>query len=211
MLAHPTAPDESTYEVNVIPMNFRVEHIPIHGKPGEFREVHSVDLVKKGSNGESTPWTIPRLQQDQILWPAIKPFYARWLEGQEDPEEGTPIDCLPFLPVGLVPHLRLLHIRSAEDLAGVTDADLERIGQGSRMWREKTRAYLDAKAGGAVAVANAELKVENERLGKELEELKAQVNSLVAVQQGEAPVEQPVKRKGGWPKGKPRGPRKKAS
>lgn len=197
MLADPMSPEAVTHEVNVIPMNFHVDYRPIPGKPGEFKEIHVVDLVKKGSNGESTPWRIKDLQENDILWHAMKPYYERWLEGQEDPAEGTPIDCLPFVPPGIVQHLRSLHIRSAEDLAGVTDGDLERIGMGSRGMREKARVYLDAKSGGAVAEANTELRAENERMSKELEELKAQVNALAAVQ-GE-----PVKRKPGRPRKNP--------
>lgn len=209
MLADPMSPDAVTQEVNVVPMNFRVDHVPVPGKPGEFKEVHKVDLVKKGSNGESTPWRIKELQGVGILWQAIGPYYERWLEGQEDPADGTPIDCLPFIPKGVVDHLRMLHIRSAEDLAGATDADLERIGMGARGWREKTRVYLDAKAGGAVAETNTMLKAENERMAKELEELKAQVNALSAMERKEVQpshndlVEIDPKRKRGRPRKNP--------
>lgn len=179
MFPNAFAQEAVTHEINVVPMNFRKDFVPRKDEPGEFKEVHKVDLVKKGSNGESTPWEIGRLQKDQILWPYIKPFYERWLEGQEDPVEGTPIDCLPFLPPGLVGHLRNLHIRSAEDLASVTDADLDRIGMGARGWREKARNYVEAKSGDArLAAVNADLQAEKERMQAEIDELKALVNSL---------------------------------
>src|SRR3546814_13402249 len=105
MLAEPVSPDAATYEVNIVPMNFRTEY---KERDGKFEEVHKVDLVKKGSNGESTPWTIAALQKDRILWPAVRPYYERWCEGQEDPVDGTPIDVLPFIPTGGVGHLRNL-------------------------------------------------------------------------------------------------------
>ncbi len=179
MLADPMSPDATTHEVNVIPMNFRTDYKEVPGKPGEFTEVHKVDLVKKGSNGECTPWTIKALRKQEMLWPNIQPYYDRWVEGQEDPEDGTPIDCLPFIPATLVPHLRLLHLRSAEDLASCTDADLERIGMGARMWREKARAYLDNKPAAEILAANAELNEKLESQQNEIDELKEQINSLV--------------------------------
>lgn len=181
MLPDPISPDAVRQDVNVVPMNFRKDFSPVPGNPGEFTEVHKVDLVKKGSHGESTPWKIAALKKDRILWPFVKPYYDRWLEGQEDPAEGTPIDCLPFIPPGAVAHLRNLHIRSAEDLAGVTDADLDRIGAGARMWREKAKAYVEAKQGDAkIADALAERDRENAQLRSEIEDLKAQVSVLMA-------------------------------
>ncbi len=180
MLADPMLPEATAHEINVIPMNFRVDYKEVPGKPGEFTEAHKVDLVHKGSNGECTPWTIKALRKNEILWPHIKPYYDRWVEGQEDPETGTPIDCLPFLPPGLVPHLRLLHIRSAEDLAGCNDADLERIGMGARTWREKARTYMANKPAAEVIAANAELNEKLESQQTEIDELKEQINSLVA-------------------------------
>jgi len=178
MLADPTSPDAVRQEVNVIPMNFRKDYRPSKQNNGEFEEFHSVDLVKKGTNGESTPWTIKTLQKDEILWPAVKPFYERWLEGQEDPVDGTPIDVLSFIPKGIHDHLRSLHIRTAEDLAAVNDADLNRIGMGARRMKEKCIAFLENKSAGASASEVAELRTENEGLRKELDELKSLVDEL---------------------------------
>lgn len=173
--------EATQHVINVIPMNFRKDFVPVPGKPGEFKEVHKVDLVRKGTNGESTPWSIRALEKEQLIWPHIRPYYEAWLKGQEEPTEGTPVDVLPFLPPGLVPHLKSLHIRTAEDLAAVTDADMQRIGMSARMYREKARAYVEAKGDAAkIAEANADLKAENANLRTELDELKALVNSMAA-------------------------------
>lgn len=191
MRPDPLSPDAVHQEINVVPMNFRTDYIPIAGKPGEFKDVHGVDLVKKGSNGESTPWTIKSLQKEQLLWPYIKPFYERWLEGQEEPTEGTPLDVLPFLPKPVIEHLKSLLIRTAEDLAAANDADMDRIGMGARGWRQKTISYLEAKDGAAkISAVNDELTQQVERQQEEIEQLKAQVNSLVAVN----PTVEPKKR-----------------
>lgn len=167
-------------EINVVPMNFRRDHTPIPG--GEFKEVHMVDLVKKGSNGEATPWNIKRLQQDQILWPYVKPYYDAWLQGQEDPVVGTPLDVLPFLTPGLVQHLKNIHINSAEDLASVGDNEMQRIGMGATAWRDKARAYVEAKEGdGKLADLNQRLTEENELMKAEVHELREEVNKLSAL------------------------------
>ena len=181
MLPDPVSPDAVAHEVNVIPMHFRVDYIPDRDRPGEFREIHKVDLVKKGSNGESTPWSIPALKKEQFLWPHVEKYYDHWLAGQEDPVEGTPLDVLPFLPPPIVGHLKNIHIRTAEDLAATTDGDLERIGMGARGWREKARSFIEAKEGTAlIAAVNADLKLENEQLRADVDEMKAQLNVLTA-------------------------------
>lgn len=165
-------------EINVVPMNFRVEFVPKEGTT-ELREIHKVDLVKKGSNGESTPWNINALKQEQFIWPHVEKYYEYWLQGQEDPVEGTPLDVLPFIPKAIIQHLKNLHIKTAEDLAGATDADLERIGMGGRGWREKARTFLEAKESTAkISEANVELEKNLANALKEIEELKTQVNSL---------------------------------
>lgn len=134
------------------------------------------------------------------MWEYIEPFYERWLKGQEDPVDGTPLDVCAFIPAGIVGHLRNLHIKSAEDLAALTDADLERVGMGARGFREKARAYVESKHGDAkLAVVNADLKADNERQQTEIDELKAQVNSLVAAQGATLDGPVPVKRKPGRP------------
>lgn len=179
MLADPLSPEATKHEINVIPMNFRKDYRPKKDEPGEFVEVHAVDLVKKGSHGEATPWTINALKKDEMLWPFVKPYYDRWLEGQEDPVDGTPIDVLPFIPRGLIDHLRYLNIRTAEDLADLTDNDMQRVGMGARLMVEKARKYIDAKSGEAkFASLLADRDAENEQLRAEIDELKAVVNEL---------------------------------
>ena len=179
MVADPFSTEALAHEINVVPMNFRKDYKPVPEQPGEFTEIHRVDLVKKGTNGESTPWSIKALEQEQMLWPHIKPSYERWLEGQEEPVDGTPLDVLPFIAPALVPHFKSLLIKTAEDLAAATDADLDRIGMGSRGFREKCRAYVANKAGDAkLADMLAARDAENAQLRSELDELKREVNAL---------------------------------
>ena len=167
-------------DISVFPHNFRVDHKPIKDKPGEFREVHWVDLIKRGS-GEKTPRPISEVKQDEVVWRFVKPYYEAWLEGQEEPTDGTPIDAVPFIPPSIVPHLKNLHIKTVEDLASLNDADMERVGMGAPGWRNKARTYLESvKDNAAVIEAKQALTEANAALQKEIEELKQQVNQLVA-------------------------------
>ncbi len=180
MLVDPTSPDAVNARINVVPMNFRSEFVPDKTKPGEFKEIHKVDLVKKGSRGESTVWSLNALKKESFLWDFIEPYYNYWLKGQEDPVDGIPLDVLSFLPPAVVGHLKNIHIRTAEDLAACNEGALEKIGMGARGWREKARAYLAEKDDAVLAEANVKLAKENELLRADMEELKEQVNSLVA-------------------------------
>jgi hypothetical protein len=181
MLPDPMSPDAVKHVVAVRPVNFRKDHKPDPKKPGELIEVHRVDLVKMGSGNHSTPWNIEALKKDTILWPAVKPAYEAWLSGQEEPPNGTPLDAWPGVTKGQVERFRLLHLRSVEDLANVTDPDMERIGMGARALREKARAYVKAKEGTSVM---AEALAERDALiadqGRELAELRALIETATA-------------------------------
>ena len=175
-------------DISIFPHNFRVNHKPIKDKPGEFREVHWVDLIKKGS-GEKTPRPISEIKQDAVVWSFLKPYYEAWLEGQEEPTEGTPIDAVPFVPSSIVPHLKNLHIRTVEDLASLNDADMERVGMGARGWRNKARTYLDSvKNNAAVIEAKQELEEKLAASEREIDELRALIEESQKKKPGRPPV-----------------------
>lgn len=177
----PMSPEAIAKDINVIPMNFRIDFKPKRDNPTEFEETHHVDLVKKGTLGESTPYSIKMLKRDPVLWPYVKPYYDRWREGQDPPVNGTALEVLPFLPRAIVEHLKHINLKTAEDLADAEESVLERIGMGARGWREKARSYLKAKDGVAlVATANAELTAQVESQQAEIDELREQVNALVS-------------------------------
>lgn len=170
--------DGSQGVINVVPMNFRADHFLREGST-EFEERHYVDLVKKGTNGECTPWAINKLRKNVDIWRFIEPSYEAWLKGQEEPTEGTPVDVLPFLTPGIVSHLKSIMIRTAEDLANAEESTIERIGMGARSFKQKAQAYLDAKVGdGAVAALNQKLTHDNETLRGEIAALRELVEGM---------------------------------
>lgn len=176
----PLAPEtDSRSQVDIVILEIWPDHVPIADKPGEFREVHKVKWAKRGTNGHETVESVHRLKKMPQLWERIEPAYERWLKGQETPVDGTPLEAWPGLTKGQVDHMRLLHIRSVEDLAQCTDSALEKIGMGARTLRDRARTYVQAKAGSAqIEAALAKRDEENEQLRAEVAELRALVQSL---------------------------------
>ena len=177
MSPDPFSQDATHQRPDVVPMDFRVDYKPVNDKPGEFREVHKVTLRKRGS-GDGTVWLISELKTSQ-LWPFVEPYYDAWVKGQEEPVIGTPLDVLPFVPKEAVARLKLIQIKTAEDLAESNETVLQRIGMGARSLRDKARAYLANKADSAIADRAQKMEAENAELKARVEELIEQVNSLV--------------------------------
>lgn len=138
---------------NIRPLKIWVDHIPIDDK-GNYKEVEYVEWAKVGS-GATTVERISALSKSKEgrtnpVWDVIRPHYERWKQGQEAPTEGTPLDVWPAVTKGQVEHLRLLNIRSVEDVAAANDATMEKMGMGARVLRDKARAFISAKQGQSV-------------------------------------------------------------
>ena len=113
-----------------------------------------VRWAKVGSNGATTDERVDRIKKSNpVVWDAIRRPYEAWKDGQEEPVNGTPIEAWPGISKGQLAQLRLLNIRSVEDLASVNDAALDRIGMGARALREKAATWLKTQADGTAALA----------------------------------------------------------
>jgi hypothetical protein len=153
----------------------------VAGKPGEPRAVDWCEWVKVGGNGATTQEKVARLRQNELLWPVIDRAYEHWKKGQEEPVDGTPLAAWAGVNADQADRLKLMHIRSVEDVAALTDADLEKIGMGARSLREKARAFVVNKQGSAkIEEALAARDKENADLKAELAELQETVKTLAA-------------------------------
>lgn len=169
---------DSRSQVDIAILEISRDHRPIANKPGEFKEVHIVEWAKRGTSA-TTRETVDRLRKMPQLWERIEPAYERWLKGQETPVDGTPLEAWPGLTKGQVEHLRLLHVRSVEELAAVTDSTLDKIGMGARALRERAKLFVQAKQGSAqLEAALVGVREENDNLKTELAELRALVEDL---------------------------------
>lgn len=82
--------------------------------------------------------------------------WAAYLQGKEQQQSGTPIELLPGLPAGMADSLKALYIYTIEQMAGLSDAGLQRVGMGGAELRLKARAYL-SKGSAELEATRAEL------------------------------------------------------
>tara|TARA_R110000751_G_scaffold271365_2_gene371282 strand:- start:122953 stop:123696 length:744 start_codon:yes stop_codon:yes gene_type:complete len=86
---------------------------------------------------------------------------------------GTPLCELSFLNAAKVKELQALNVYSAEALAALDGANLQRLGIGARELKDKAQAWLECAAGSAdvtrLVGENAELKDQMAALQKQLD------------------------------------------
>lgn len=75
--------------------------------------------------------------------------YNAFKEENTDYVSGTPIDELPALTSAKKAELKTLKVRTVEQLAGLPDAAIKKMGMGARDMVEMAQAFLDAASGTA--------------------------------------------------------------
>lgn len=81
----------------------------------------------------------PANEQDQKEYPAA---WAAFLEKKDAPLNGTPIDMLPGMTDDRAKQLKTLHVYTIEQMAQVSDGNLNNIGMGATALRETARAWV---------------------------------------------------------------------
>lgn len=159
---------------SVVVLEFWTDHQP--DGDGSLRAVDWVRWARVGSNGATTDEKVDRVKKhDPAVWSAIQRAYEAWKNGQDVPVDGTPLEAWPGVSRGQVATLRLLNVRTVEELAEVNDATMDRIGLGSRKLRDAAVAFVAARADGSAAVAAklAAAEEKNRQLEERLAELEA--------------------------------------
>lgn len=103
-------------------------------------------------------------------------YRAEWnayLQGKEHQASGTPVELLPNMPHGMSDMLKSLYIFSIEQLAALSDINLQKLGMGGNELREKAKQFLEKSTNDV-----AKLKKENEMLRAELLEKDALIEQL---------------------------------
>lgn len=109
---------------------------------------------------------------DEQKYPnAWKRFQSSEVSGQT----GTPLEQWPQINRSQVKEAKYFEIHTVEQMAGLSDANVDKLGMGFRDLRTKASAYLGVAADTAKATAQAS---ENERLRSEIEDLRAQVKEI---------------------------------
>ena len=112
--------------------------------------------------------------QHRARWPAE---YAAWKNKTALASSGTPLEQWPPLSLAQLHELKAVNIRSVEDLAGLSDAGIQKLGMGGRKLVEMAKAYLDTAKGGA---AVSRLEHEREQMQMRLDALERQNAELRA-------------------------------
>lgn len=126
----------------------------------------------------------PVREEHRNRWPKE---YEAFKAGKETPLEGTPLAEWPGMIRARVEELAYFHIRTVEELAGLNDAQLQKIGMGARAERDKARLFLDAARNGSaplerMVAKNLQLELETERLTRDLQAAQAEIRRLQEAQ-----------------------------
>lgn len=107
--------------------------------------------------------------------------YERWKNGQEIPLRGTPIKGWGVISPAQQEMLLKLNILTVEDLAGVNDEGIRRIGMGSIDLKNKATAWLSQMGDkGPLTIEIANVKAENDILKGSMKTLTSQIEQLTA-------------------------------
>lgn len=114
--------------------------------------------------------------------------YQLWLDGQEIPEQGTPIKGWGLISPAQQEMLIRINCRTVEDLAAINDEGMKRIGMGALELKNKAVNWLRTlKDHGPLAMQVTTLETENKLL-------REQVGTLVKkVEQLQAALPEPVR------------------
>lgn len=106
-------------------------------------------------------------------------MYELYKQDKEMPIDGTPLRmCLMFSPAE-IKACESVNIRTLEDAAAMNEEAVGRVGMGARSIKDKANAAISQSQGtGKIAQEIAALKVDNERLSKQLEEAIRRLNEL---------------------------------
>lgn len=125
-------------------------------------------------------------------------YYVRWREhpdfakayesfkaGQGGTVQGTPLSELPFLTEGRRAELRAINIHSAEQLAGLTGAQIGKYGFGMGDLCKQAQNYLERAKGTELDVRHER---EKDEMRAEMAALRAQMDMLLSGGEKPAPA-----------------------
>jgi hypothetical protein len=107
--------------------------------------------------------------------------WARFQASEAEGHEGTPLEQWPQMSRSMVKECKYFEIHTVEQLAGLSDMNVSRMGMGYMELRNKAKAYLVAAAGTAGETAQA---AENQRLKEMIADLQRQMNEVSEKKRG---------------------------
>jgi hypothetical protein len=90
--------------------------------------------------------------------------------------EGTPLSEWPGINRAQIKEANYFEVYSLEQLAALSDGNVQKMGMGFRELREKAKAYLDASTGDSAKVS--QLAADNQRAQDMIKDLQSQITAL---------------------------------
>jgi hypothetical protein len=141
------------------------------GRP-RFREMEHVRIVVAGDMLNVGTYPVTDVERERF-----SEAYRKWKEGSKERHiEGTPLSQCGLLTPIQCKEFEAINIFSVEQLAGVSDTNIQRLPDG-RIWREKAIAWLATAKDSAAATRYA---AENERLRDDMAEMQKQMDDMAA-------------------------------
>lgn len=169
--------DVTERQIGVVPLEFWTDHAKVAGSD-ELTPIDWARWARIGSNGATTEDKVERVKKhNPIIWQALQKPYEAWKAGQDEPIDGTPLEAWPGVTRGQVAHFKLLNIRTVEELAGVNDATMDRLGLGARALVARAKDFVANKNSGVTALAAQKAELEERLLSmmSRVEELEARL------------------------------------
>ena len=172
-------------------------HVEFYEK---FYEQKPTDFVKILIPGDKTfLWDQPVRELDKERFPRHWLFYQMKKAGENAQAVGTPLSEWaastkdePLL--NLLAQLQILKFQTVEQVAGMSDMQLQKIGMGAAGMRDKAKAFLATRNGAQVNEDREKLN----RTEQELSFLKTQMAALIEQMNNRPP--EPEKRGPGRPR-----------
>lgn len=139
------------------------------GRP-VYRDVPFIKIVVPGDVNNIIERKATK--EDEAKFPKA---WARYKAQESDAHEGTPLEQWPQMSRSLVKEAKFFEIHTVEQLAGLSDINVSKMGMGYLELRNKAKAWLTAAAGTASETAQA---AENQRLKDMIADLQAQMSAL---------------------------------
>lgn len=135
-----------------------------------WREIERVRIIIPGAVASIVVKNVDNSHRER--W---KAEYDAFKAGREAPVSGTALEAWPILNRAQISELRYLQIRTVEELASLSDVQVQHIGMGGMRLRELALAYLDEAAHEALVT---KVTAENDVLRSQIAALQTQVNEL---------------------------------
>ncbi len=139
-----------------------------------YKEEERVEIIMPGLSQLTKPvFKVTREYTDR--WPDE---YKAFKAGSEIALNGTPIEQWPILRRAQVLEMRAMGFRTVEDIAGMPDTAMQRIGMGGMRLRQLAQAYLDDEQAGAALARSTAENLRQERIVAEQNEKITNLSAL---------------------------------